>query len=426
MPARLTVRTLLAGTTVVGLVAGALLVVQPWSRGRTHDVVLVGDRPSMALPVQPSPTPTAVLSQPSARVAALPAWERIELTAPQAPPACPKTQVLPTPTSSALVAERGSEVDGLVVDGNAAALGFFPREVANRSSTYVQGLDLTTGRLDKPLAQRDFQVVTAGGGRAWGVDEGPGLGGVRALDLQARRAPLYWPADELAAGDPTANPFAIAVSHIRAFVLSLGSDTWLAAVDPASRRPTWAVPLGVKGPDAFSVARNAFLTTDGGEAFVAVPDAALPGIRVLRVDELGHVRARAAVVVARAVMDPMLVAGPAGVYVSVGADAVGRREGMSYLLRLDRSTLQMRAKTLVPGWAHVDRGDLGLWSSAVACDRRLLSKYNPKTLARERTYDVHPDSFESHLFNLSGKNMVVAYKRKFEDTDVVVESYDNL
>jgi hypothetical protein len=417
-------RASVAGALAVLAVGGTLAATQPWAGSGMPDRLLAGDRP-LPLPSATGSVPVAVPSTVPSHPASIEVpWQRVEVPRVRAQPACPKGSVLPAPSTTAVVPEAGGEHYALVATKGKAWLAFFGKAVADRSRSWLQGVDLADGRPEPRIAEDDLVVQATAAGRAWGTVGGRGSGVVE-LDLADARVARRWSADDLfgAGSDRTAD--FVAVSQGTAFVLSLGAEgSRLVGLDVASGRVRWDVLVDPLAPSGFGGGRNGLLTVNAGEAVVTVPGPTSTPVHVIRVGSDGRVLARANVVGPAYPMDPSVVVGPDGVYLSLRDELPGSSDGLAHLVRLDRSTLQLRRHVVVAGLASLDRGGTGLWTSTIACNHELIARYDPTTLEVRRTYDVHPDNHEVQRFDFTTDRLVVTYKKRFEDTDVVVESYE--
>ena len=425
MPSWMTARRASLAGAVAALTVGATLAVtQPWADSGMPDRLSSGDQPLSPPSVRGS-LPVAVPSTTPGDIASIePPWQRVELPRVRVQPHCPTAKPLPPPTTTGVVPEAGGELYALVATKGKAWLAFFGKRVADRPHSWLQGIDLADGRLEPAIAEDDLVVQATTAGRAWGT-VGPRGGALVELDLAHGRVARRWASEDLFGQATRSTPDVVAVSEGTAFVLSVGpEDTRLAGVDVGSGRVRWNVLIDSQVPQSYSQYRNASLTVNAGEAFITLPGKASTPMHVLRVDADGRVLARANVLGPAYPMDPSVVVGPDGVYLSLRDELPGSSDGLAHLVRLDRSTLELRRHVVVAGFAQLDRGGTGLWTSTVACDHELIAMYDPTTLEVRRTYDVHPENHEATNVDFTTDRLVVTYKKTFDDSDIVVESYD--
>jgi hypothetical protein len=284
------------------------------------------------------------------------------------------------------------------------------------------GVQLADNRIAGRTAPSAHGGVVVSGGRAWSLTDG-----LAEVDLTTGKTVRERSAAELYPGTADPSPAYVSVSGGTAFVLGLGSDgSWLAALDLGSGTLRWGREVDPAGPGGYGPGRNTWLATHDGEAFLVMRAYRSPEYRVYRLDADGRLLARTKVLGPMDPWDANIVATSSGVYLSLRHGEAKGDHGAAEVLRLDRQRLGLKDHVVLRGYAQLDQGPTGLWSTAITCDRELLSRLDPVTLEPLVTYEVHPDNHEAHWFDVTGERVVVAYQETFESDHVVVESYSGL
>jgi hypothetical protein len=165
------------------------------------------------------------------------------------------------------------------------------------------------------------------------------------------------------------------------------------------------------------------LTADDGEAVVVVRPLRSDVRHVYRVGRDGAVLARAVLAGPALNMGPTVVANVDGVYVGLRDELPGATNGFTHLLRLDRKTLALQRIAVLPGYVQLHLDGPRVLTDAVACDAFVVTRVDPRTLRTAAVHDLSLDSTSVHQVAFAAGRALVAYKKRFEDDEVVVEGY---
>ena len=405
----------------LALVAGGSVAVDRW-RGSdgTRDVLSPASSavptrlPSAELPTTPVTGAAFPTSTPAASEL-LSGWVRLAVPRVRLEPTCPTLRSTPPPVHLAVVAEKGDDAAGVQTNGTRAWLTF-ARDLRTRAVL----LELASGK--QASFDLDGSLPEAVGLQGvFGISRGPSSPGLSELSTTEARVVRTWGPSQLAG----LSADHVAVSGGRVLVLHYDeAGTHLAALDERSGGLLWQRLLEPFEPAAFGPGADHELTADAGEAIVVtrVPGSVLR--HVYRLDRDGVVRARAQVVGPALNMDPVVVADGQGVFLGLRDELPGANNGFTHLFRLDRRTLRPRGRALLPGYVDLAEDHGRVMTSTVACDAFVVTRLDPSTLKTSVAYDVDPGNTEAHQFAFADGRMVVVHKKRFQDRQVVVSTYD--
>lgn len=81
-------------------------------------------------------------------------------------------------------------------------------------------------------------------------------------------------------------------------------------------------------------------------------------------------------------------------------------------------------RALLPGYVDLAEDHGRIMTSTVACEAFVVTRLDPSTLKTSVAYDVDPGNTEAHQFAFADGLMVVVHKKRFEDRQDLVSTYD--